>query len=116
MAEHLVGAPLFAELDGGAFEVPVILFELAFESREQRERVTRSSRKSRHNLIVVKAPDLFRAGLHDSLAERHLPVPSECDVSVFPNKEDSSATHPVIFVPHVLDESTIGIRLIVSQG
>ena len=101
MPEHLVRAPLFAQLDCRAFEIAVILFELRFEAREQRKSIACRSCKPGHNLIVVESPDFFGAGFHDSLAERHLPVSSECDVSVFPNKEDSSATHPIIFFPHV---------------
>ena len=101
MPQHFVGAPLFAQLDRRAFEIAVILFELRFEAREQRESVARRACKTGQNLIVVESPDFFGAGFHDSLAERHLPVSSECDVSVFPNKKDSSATHPIIFFPHV---------------
>lgn len=101
MAEHFVSAPLFAQFDRRAFKIAVILFELRFEAREQRKGVARRSRKTGHNLIVIESPDFLGAGFHDSLAERHLPVSSECDVSVFPNKEDSSATHPIIFFPHV---------------
>src|SRR5687767_486093 len=101
MAEHLVSAPLFAQLDRRAFEITVILFELGFKAREQRKRVACCSRETGQNLIVVESPDLFGAGFHDSLAEGHLPVSSECDVSVFPYKEDSSATHPIVFFPHV---------------
>lgn len=116
MAQHLVGAPFFTELDRRAFEIAVILFELAFETREQRERVACGSREPRQNLIVVESPDFFGRSLHDRLAERYLPVPSECDVSVFPYEEDSSATHPIVFFPHVYIGSTIEIRWNVSQG
>jgi microcystin degradation protein MlrC len=79
----------------------VILFELALEAGQQRERVARGARKTRQNLIVIKTSDFFRAGLHDSFAERYLTVSSERNVSVFPYKKDSSATHPIVFFPHV---------------
>ena len=101
MAQHLVSAPFFAEFDGRAFQIAVVLFELCFEARKQREGVACCAGKPGQDLFVVESPDFPGAGFHDSLAERHLPVSSECDVSVFPNKEDSSATHPIIFVPHV---------------
>ena len=116
MAQHLVGAPFFAEFDRRALEIAVILFELAFEARQQRKRVACCSRKPGQNLIVVESPDFLGAGFHDSLAERHLPVSGECDVSVFPYEEDGSATHPIVFFPHVYVGSTIGIRSNVSQG
>src|SRR5690349_20326688 len=101
MSQHLVSTPFFAELDRRALEVPVILLELAFESRKQGKRVARRTRKSRQNLIVVKPPHLPRAGFHHSFAHCHLPVPGERNVRAFPDEQHSRATNPIFFRLHL---------------
>ena len=73
-AEHTVGAPVVRELDGRAFEVAAVLFELGFEAGEQRKRIGGGPGKPGENPIVVESPDLRAPLLHDRLAERDLPV------------------------------------------
>ena len=59
MTQDLVGAPFLAEFDRRSFEVAMILFEFAFEPRQERKSVGGSSRKTRKNTIVIKPADLF---------------------------------------------------------
>src|SRR5215207_3953572 len=115
MPQDLVSTPLFTKLDGCALEVSVILLELAFESRQKRKRISSRSRKTSHNLIVIKAPYLFCARFYDRFAKGHLPVSGERDINVLPYGQHRSAAHPIVFSLHAFNE-TIGTRLNVSQG
>jgi hypothetical protein len=95
VAQNFVRAPLLAQLDGRAFEVPVVLFELALEAREQREGVRARAREARENLLVVEATDFARAALHDGVAVRHLTVARERDAPVAAYEQDGGASESV---------------------
>jgi hypothetical protein len=75
--ERAIGPPVARELDGRAFEVAAVLFELRFESRKKGERVGGGAGEPCENAIVVEAPDLACAGLHHGLAKGHLAVAGE---------------------------------------
>ena len=116
MAQHLVGAPLFAQLDRSTLEIPVVLLEFAFEPREQREGVARGARKPRNDLVVVEAAHLFGAGFHHRLTQRDLAVSGESHTSIFSYQQHGCAAHSIAFLAHASLMSTIGTRSNVSQG
>ena len=58
VAQNLVRAPLLAQLDGGALEVAVILFELALEAREEREGVGGRAGEARRESCRCRAGGL----------------------------------------------------------
>src|SRR5215216_1705980 len=116
MTQHLVCAPLFAELNRSALEISVILLELALEPRQKRERVSSRSSKTGQNLIVVEPADLSCACFHDGFAHGHLPVSRKRNASIFPYEQHRSAAHPIVLFLHSSLTETIGTRLNVSQG
>src|SRR5207237_3887537 len=87
-AEETIAAPVARELDGGAFEVAAILFELGLEAGEQREGVRGRAREAGENRIVVEPADLFRVLLQDGVAEGNLPVTRHDRAVVVPDRQD----------------------------
>ncbi len=79
-AQHAVGAPVLGELDGGARQVALVLFQLGFEALEEGEGVGRGAREAREHLAVVQLAHLARRALHDDVAERDLPVAADGDL------------------------------------
>src|SRR5687768_8833554 len=100
MPQHLVSAPIFTELDGGALEVAVILFQFAFETRQERKSVGGGSSESGEYTVVVKTTDLFRAGFHDGFAEGHLAIARQCNMIVFTDKQHGGAANVGSFILH----------------
>src|SRR5260370_10280934 len=87
MAQGLVGAPLFGQLDGGASQIAVVLLQLALKAREERQRIGRRTGKAGENLVVVKATDLFRRVLDHTFAQSDLAISSH-DHSSAPTHAD----------------------------
>ena len=73
-AQQPIGTPVLGQLDGRAFEVAPVLFELGLETREQRKRVGRRTGKTREDAIVVEPPDFPGGLLDDRVAEGDLAV------------------------------------------
>ena len=65
LAQHLVGAPVLGQLDGGAAQVAVILLQLRLEAGEQREGVGGRTGESGQNLVLVEAANLAGGVLDD---------------------------------------------------
>ena len=87
-AQQPVGAPVARQLDGGAFEVAAILFELRLESGEQREGVGGRAGKSGEDRVVVQPADLARAVLEDRVAQGDLAVAGEHGAVLVPHSQD----------------------------
>ena len=51
MPKHFVGAPFLTQFDCGPFEIAMILFELAFESGQQRESISGCTREAGQNFV-----------------------------------------------------------------
>src|ERR1700741_2609036 len=116
MAQYLVSTPFLAELYRGPFEIAVILFELAFEPRQQCKGISGLPGKPCQNLIVLKPPHLPGAGFHNRLTHCHLAVAGKCHAGAFPDEQHCSATNPICFFLHVSLNQTIETRFKVSQG
>ena len=78
-AQHAVGAPVVGQLDGGAHQVALVLFQLGLEALEQREGVGGGAGKAGQHLVAVELAHLARAGLDDDGAQRDLAVAAERD-------------------------------------
>ena len=86
MTQNFVSAPFLAQLDRRALEISMILFELAFEARQQRKGIAGGSGKAGQNIIVVEPANFlalafmrFRPGLpghHRQSRHVHLSVPA----------------------------------------
>src|SRR5882672_2989661 len=100
MAKHFVGAPFLAQLDRRALEVSMVLFQLAFESRQQRKSVGGGPGEARQYSIVIQAADLPGVGFHDRFAQRDLAVTSKCDLSIFADEQHGSAANAWSFSWH----------------
>ena len=96
-AQNAIAAPVLRELDGGAFEVAAILFELRFEAREQRERIGGRAGEAGENPVVVEPADFPGGLLDDGLAEGHLPVAGQHGAVAMPDREDGRAVKHAIF-------------------
>lgn len=109
VAQNLVSAPLLAQLDGGAFEIAVILFELTLEACEQREGVRARAREPGKDTLVIESSHFARRALHHGVAERDLPVAGHRDARAAPDEQDGRAaqTRLLIVSLHV----AIGDRL-----
>ena len=59
MTQHAVGAPFLGQFHHGARQVAVVLLELGFEAREQRERIGGGSGESGQDLVVIQPAELF---------------------------------------------------------
>jgi hypothetical protein len=73
-AQDPVGAPVLHELDSRPFEIPSMLFELGFETGEQRKGICGRAGEAGQDPAVVQLPDLPGAVLHNSVAEADLAV------------------------------------------
>ena len=89
--KHAVRSPILRELDGGAHEVALVLFELGLEPLEQRERVRRGARESREHAIVIQAAHFARGRLDHDVAERDLAVAAQCHRAVAANGNNGGA-------------------------
>src|SRR5262249_21576964 len=83
-----VRTPVFTELDRSAGQLPVLL-ELAFEALKERKSIGGTACKTREHFIVVKAADLARVALHDSVAESDLSVTSHCNCTIAADGDNS---------------------------
>ncbi len=86
MPKNFVGPPLLTQLDRGPLQIPVVLFKLALKPGQQRKRVAGGTRKAREDLIVVEPADFLCAGLHNRLADGHLPVAGHGHASITPHQ------------------------------
>src|SRR5712691_9561011 len=100
MAKHFVSAPLLAQLNSGALEVSVILLKLAFKSSQKRKSVGCGSSEAGKYTIVIETTDLLRASLHDRFTKCDLTVTSKGDMSIFSDKQHSSAANAGSFSRH----------------
>ena len=58
IAQHLVGAPILGQFDGGAIQVAGVLLQLGFEAREKRECIGGRSGETGENLVLIEAANL----------------------------------------------------------
>src|SRR6476619_1563581 len=93
MAKRFVGAPFLAEFDRRAFKISMVLLELAFETREQRNGVGSRTSKPGEDAVVVQPADFFRAAFHDGFAQRYLAVTGERNPSFFANEQHGGAAN-----------------------
>ena len=54
MTQNLIRAPFFAQLDGRALKISVILLQLAFEASQQRKRVGSGASETRQECCRYK--------------------------------------------------------------
>ena len=92
VAEHLVGAPVLGELDGGAAEVAGELLQLGFEAAEEGEGVGGGAGESGEDLVLVELADLLGGVLHDGRAEGDLAVGGHDDGVAAADAEDGGGT------------------------
>jgi hypothetical protein len=52
----------------------MVLFEFAFEARQERKSVGRGPGETGENAIVIKPADFFGARFHDRFAESYLTI------------------------------------------
>ena len=76
-AQHPVGAPVLGQLDGGAHQMALVLFQLGLEALEQRERVGRGAGETRDDLVVVELAHLAGRALDDDVAQGDLAVAAD---------------------------------------
>src|SRR5438270_4816004 len=103
MAQDFIRTPLFAQLDGGALKVAVILFEFSLEAREQRESVGGRTGEPDDDLVVVEAAHLTRRRFHDSIAHSNLAVAGHGDMAGTAHEQHSrtAQTRDGIFSVHL---------------
>src|SRR5215471_18051930 len=87
-AQHAVRTPVLGELHGRPLQLTLVFLELRLEALEERERVGGRAGEPRQHAVVVDAPHLARGGFDDNVAERDLPVTTECYARAAPNRED----------------------------
>src|SRR5688572_21679208 len=102
MAQHLVCTPLFAQLDRRTFEIAVILLEFALKPRQQRKGVSRCSRETRQDLVIIETSNLLGARFHDGFAHRDLPVSSHSYVGILPDEQYRRTANPIGLFMHFL--------------
>jgi len=86
-----IAAPVLRQLDGRSLQVPAVLLELRFEAGEKCERIGGGAGKTSQNPVVVEAPDLARALLHDGLTKGDLAVASEHGAVLVPDGQNRRA-------------------------
>ena len=89
--QHAVRSPVLRELDRGAHEMALVLFELGLEALEQRERVRGGARKSREHAVVIQAAHLARRRLDHDVAERDLAIAAQRHRAVAAHGNDGRA-------------------------
>src|ERR1700682_355000 len=92
MAKEFVGAPVLGQLNCGPSKVAVILLQLGFEAAEERECIGRGAGKTRENLVVIKAANLFPGVLDGGLAERNLSVTGKDNAAAAANGQNCCGT------------------------
>ena len=88
VAQHLVGAPVLGQLDGGAVQVAGVLLELGFEAGEEPEGVGGGTREAGENLVLIEAADLFGGVLEHVIAEGDLAIGGHDDLAVAADAND----------------------------
>jgi hypothetical protein len=78
-AQDAVGAPVAGQLDRGAHQVALVLFQLGFEAFLQGERVGGGAGEPGQDLVVVQAADLAGRALDDDVAQGDLAIAAQCD-------------------------------------
>ncbi|MNN15449.1 hypothetical protein D3C81_1285530 [compost metagenome] len=84
-AQGAVGAPFFGEFDGGANQMALVFFQLAFETFEKGKGVSRGTGKTGEDFAVVQATDFLGVAFHHGIAERNLAVAAHDDFAVATN-------------------------------
>ena len=87
-AKNPVGAPILGEFDHGAAGVIGMLGQFLFEAFEQGKRIRGRSGETGQDLAVPNSPDFDGIMFGDDLAERHLPIAPEGNLTIFANAED----------------------------
>src|SRR6266542_3697968 len=100
MTQHFVSARFLAKFDRRPLEVSVILFQLAFKSRQQRKGVGGGSSEARQYTIVVEPANLLSVCFHDSFAQCDLTVTSKCDAIRFADEQHGRAANAWSFFRH----------------
>ena len=99
LAQHLVGAPVLGELDGGAAEVAGILLELGFEAGEEREGVGGGAGEAGEDLVLVELADFLGGVLHDGAAERDLAIGGHDDGVAAADADDGGGANAAAVCP-----------------
>ena len=110
--QHPVGAPILGELDRGAQQISLVFVELRLEALEQRERIRRPPGEARENLVVVQAPDLACARLHNDVAQRYLAVAAQRNFAVAARGQDRRSVE--LF--HASAQDGVGVPPIKARG
>src|SRR5437867_9662753 len=98
MPKDFVGAPFLTQFDCGPFEIAMILFELAFESGQQRESISGCTREPGQNFVVVETAHFLRARLHNGLAYRYLAIAGHRHTTFATHKQNGRAADSGIMV------------------
>ena len=91
MPKHFVGAPFLTQFDCGPFEIAMILFELAFESCQQRKSIPGGTREPSQNFVVVQTPHFPGARFHDGFAYGDLAIASHGHTTFATHKQNGRA-------------------------
>src|SRR5579871_3004998 len=92
MPQDLIGAPVLCQLNRRTRQVPLMLLQLRFKTREEREGVGGGSSKSCQDLLAEKAPDFLGAVFNHAIAEGYLPVAGHNHAAVTAYAQNGSRT------------------------
>jgi len=74
VTKHLVSAPVFGQLYGGAPDIAMILLQLGLEAAKKGKRIGGRAGKARENLVLIKPTNFLRRMLDYTFAQRDLAV------------------------------------------
>ena len=82
MTQHAVRSPVLGKFDDGARKVAVMLFELRFKAREEREGVGGGAGEPGHDLSVIKTAKFLGGGFQNLRALGDLSIAGHHDFAV----------------------------------
>ena len=106
-AQHLVGAPVLGQLDGGAAQVAVILLQLRLEASEQREGVGGGTGKAGEDLVLIQAANLAGRVLNDAFPEGDLAVSGHNHFSIPANAKNRSRADQTLACHELVDYNSL---------
>src|SRR5207248_2900379 len=86
---HLVGTPVFGQLDRGTSQISVVLLQLGFKASKEVESISGRSGKTGQNLVLVKPADLLGGVFNHPFPQRDLPISRHYNPAVAVDAEDS---------------------------
>ena len=81
-AEAAVGAPVFGQFDGSAYQMALVFFQLAFKTLKQGESVGGSSGETGQHFTVIQTADFFGIAFHNGIAQGNLAIAAHDDFAV----------------------------------